>query len=180
MSRALRGCSTPSSPSPVSFLTRPYACSISLVVQASLFLASLCASCALAAPTARQVVHQAVRVLGGLARMVVLPAPSGSAANPTTYGECVMLITWLRLAIAVLAPLIYEVVTEARLWQLHQAQRRRAGLPPEQGARNALYGTVRWFAFEDSAAPPLMAAWMLFALSWNWAVFLAAPFSTVT
>jgi hypothetical protein len=152
--------------------------SISAAVQLALVLASapytpsLCAAAPLAHPGTQHITHQLYSVLNLLAGMVALPvAPPPVPQSPAT--ECATLVTWLRLGLALLAPLLYEAVSEARLWRLHQVQRRHAGLAPEPGGLlAAVYRAAWWLAWEDGGVQMGVLCWLLLALSWDWSAVL--------
>ena len=71
-------------------------------------------------------------------------------------------------------PLLAQALHEARLFQLHQLQRRRLGLAPEAGWHAAVYGAV-WQGTAGGSAPQLALICALLASGcWDLCVLLAA------
>eukprot|EP00887_Chlorella_sp_A99_P005531 scaffold1.g5531.t1 len=121
---------------------------LSAALQVALLLASarhtrgLCRAAPLALRAGRRATHELFTVQSTLAGLVTCSLPTDE--RPSAFVECAALLTFLRLAIAVVLPLAYEAASQSRLFAAHQAQRRRAGLPPERGAHAALYSAAGW------------------------------------
>ncbi|PRW57859.1 steroid-binding 3 [Chlorella sorokiniana] len=164
-------------------------CRVSLSVAVQLVLLAactaqaplLCTTAPLASPAAQRTTHQVCSILSALARMAAIPAPAAAADGSSSSGsqqaspvvECVTLLTWLRLTIAVLVPLAFEAANEARLWDSHCRSRAAAGLPPEKASRGAtlLYRMARMLAWQEGAVHAALVAWLLLALCWEWCGF---------
>ena len=157
---------------------------LSAAVQATLFLTALpytpvlCAAQPLAHPAAQRVTGHLHRGLGGLATAAAAGVPPASAATGDVLSpasQCVAVITWLRLVLGFVVPLLVAAAAEARLWEQHQAERAAAGLAPEAcGApRAAAYRAARWLAWEG-ALHSAMVLWLLLSLSWHLASLAAA------
>lgn len=153
-------------------------------MQLALFVSSvpytpvLCAAASLTHPAAQRITHLMHRGLGGVGAVAAAGVQPASAATGDALGpggQCVAVLTWLRLVVGLLVPLLYEAAAEARLWAQHQHERQAAGLPPEAcgAVRAAAYRTARWLTWEG----PLHAAmvlWLLLSLSWQLASLAAA------
>ncbi|KAL4433841.1 hypothetical protein ABPG75_000282 [Micractinium tetrahymenae] len=166
----------------------------SFAVQLALLLAAgrhtrlVCSAAAFSHPAAQRRTRQLHRLFTSLAGTAV--ASSASPAAPclrSPVDDCATIITWLRLALALLLPLLVEASTEARLWRSHQVQRRQAGLPPEHCGRLqlAVYRAARWLGVgwgsvggdgggvEDArlaggALHAALVTWLLLAAAWEW------------
>lgn len=135
------------------------------------YTASLCASAPLAAPATQRRTHQLFSLIDLLARAA---ATSGMAARRAAApeAECAAVLTWLRLGVGLALPLAYEAVTEAALWQRHEAERQQAGLPREGGAlRAAACRHAKWVDWEEGLSIAFVT-WLLLALAWQWATLL--------
>ena len=120
--------------------------------------------------------HQVYMLLSSLASMPGVAERQPASPEPSSQQECVVLILWLRVAVSVVAPLLYEALADARLWRQHERQRRRAGLPPKGGMQAALYRAVcRVSSCYDSPLTAAIICWLLLAVSWEWCATIAAP-----
>jgi len=128
--------------------------------------------------------RQLYSLLHALANLASASVPAPGAAQPRASPEaqCTTVVLWLRLTLALLAPLLYSALSEARLWQRHQRERAAAGLPPEpvSSPRAAVYRAARWLAWKegDSTAHAAGLCWLLLAAAWDWCTFLLVPAGT--
>ena len=60
----------------------------------------------------------------------------------TPAEQCRTVLAWQQLCLSLAAPALVAAAAETRLWQQHEAQRRRQGLPPEGGWQARLYGAI--------------------------------------
>lgn len=164
---------------------------LGLVLAAARHTRLICAAAPFAHPAAQRRTRQLHRLLASLSGSVI--ASSAAPAAPCTRSavhECAAVLTWLRVALALLLPLLLEAASEARLWRLHQTQRRRAGLPAERCGRlqALLYLVARWLdagwssGVGDVGGGPedarlaggglhtALVAWLLLAVAWEWCV----------
>lgn len=141
-----------------------------LLAMALPFTPGLCASAALAHPVAQQRTHSMFATIDIAAALPAMARPP-SASSPTPSAECAVLLTWLRVSMAVLLPLQHEALTEAALWRAHQAERQQAGVP--HGRAPALLVAVlrrgKWLMFwEEGGVHAALMTWLLLALAWHW------------
>lgn len=162
---------------------------LALVLAAGRHTRLVCSAAALAHPAAQRRTHRLHRLLTSLSGAVVASAAAPAAScTPCPVSECVVVITWLRLTVALLLPLLLEASAEARLWRVHQDQRRREGLPPECCSRmqTAAYLAARWLGVgwgsgrgdggsgaEDArlaggSLHVMLVACLLLAVCWEW------------
>jgi hypothetical protein len=104
-----------------------------------------------------------------------LPLPLSALVEADDDAQCTTLLTWLLVAIGLVAPLLWEAVGEAR--SLLQVQRRRsaAGLPPDRGLDAWLLSCADMIAEEGSGLAQMASAWVLAALCWDLAALMSAP-----
>lgn len=80
------------------------------------------------------------------------------------------------MAAGLLLPLLFEWLAAAHAFALHQRQRAAASLPRERGLHAWLYGVIYDLCGDGELAmgpsiPPLVLAWLLLAVSWDWCCF---------
>lgn len=124
-----------------------------------------CTTAALSSPAARQLSQQAASLLG-LRFGLLLP---GFLPHLQPEQACAILLTYTHIALGLALPALAAALMEAKLFQQHQRQRARAGLPPERGWDAALYGWV-WTLSELSWHARLAAAWLLVGILFDAAV----------
>lgn len=134
----------------------------------------VCAAGPLAEPTAQALTRRTYAALSLLSHLA--PLPMGAAnAELSAEGECAATLRFAQLALGLLAPLGVQAVCEARLWAAHARQRRRAGLPPEQGLDARLYAGVLSVSEDEVIRPYLyMLGAMLLGLCWSTVVLATA------
>ncbi len=92
----------------------------------------ICTSAPMETPPARQLTSRLARLLSQTSLLSLHPL---SMAPPAGDGaaECCAVLRFAQLVLGLLAPLALQARAEAALFQQHQRQRSRAGLPPERG-----------------------------------------------
>ena len=144
------------------------------VVAASLsHNSSICAAAPLGRPHAQHLTRQLYLLLLSATSSWVGPAPAPPQLSPEQ--QCAVLLTWLRVSIALLAPLTWQALSETRLFQHHQAQRQRAGLAPERGLHVVVYSVVASLSQGAGAAHVAVVSWLMLVLSWTLCVVMASP-----
>lgn len=96
----------------------------------------------------------------------------GAPAALEPAQECAVVFGFLQLALGLALPAAGQLVVETALFEQHQRQRQRRGLPPEAGLQAALYRVAGELA--DAAEGPAVAVWlwMLLGLLWDAALLL--------
>lgn len=132
-----------------------------------------CAAPALTSSTARRYTARLYALLA--LQAYTLPLPLSALVVPDVDAQCATLLTWLLVAIGLVAPLLWEAVGEARL--LVQVQRRRsaAGLLPDRGLDPWLLSCADVLAEEGSGLAQVASAWVLAALCWDLAALVCVP-----
>ncbi|KAL4439867.1 hypothetical protein ABPG75_002868 [Micractinium tetrahymenae] len=151
--------------------------SVGALVQLAVVAASLphnpaiCAAAPLAHPRAQQFTRQLYLLLAAVASWVG-PA-HGQGATPSPEQQCAVLLTWLRVSGALLAPLMWQLLSEARLFRRHQAQRRQAGMALERGLHAAVYSAVASLSQGRGLLHVLIVIWLCLVVSWTLSALLA-------
>ena len=100
----------------------------------------VCGAAALSHPAAQRATHRLYGLAGVLSRG--LPLPLAWFVQPSAADQCTSLMAGMQFGLGALVPLLAGAQAEARLFQHHQLQRWRAGLPLERGAQAAVYDFV--------------------------------------
>lgn len=129
--------------------------------------AGMCQALAAAHPATDGAVHATHGLLSALALPVPVPLVPLSRPRIDPAAECGTMLAWLQLGCGVLAPLLWQAASEARLCARHQQQRRRAGLPLDASPQAAFYGWVWEASGEGSRGRYAVAAWLLLAVTWH-------------
>ncbi|KAL4439925.1 hypothetical protein ABPG75_002926 [Micractinium tetrahymenae] len=152
--------------------------SVSIIVQLAVIAASLshnpsiCAAAPLAHPQAQHLTRQVYLLVSSITSLVG-PAPGPTPSSPEQ--QCAVLLTWLRIGIALLAPLTWQALLEARLFCQHEAQRQQAGLPPERGLHAVVYSALATLSQAGGPAHAAIVCWLLLLLSWTLSTVIALP-----
>jgi hypothetical protein len=131
----------------------------------------VCSATALSHPA----VHAALRRVfhGAQVAACLTPLPvSATLPDPPAEDQCTALVTFFQLGIGLLLPVLWQVLTEARLFQQHQRERRAAGLPPERGLEPAVLDFAWKLTMEGMALQATLCAWMLLSACWDQVSFL--------
>ncbi len=160
-----------------------------LVLAAGRHTRLICTAAPFTNPAAQRRTRQLHCLLTSLTGTALAPLPRlADRRMHSAARECANVVTWLRLAVALLLPLLLEAWTEARLWRMHQAQRRRAGLTPERCGRlkAAVYLAAGWLDVgwnsrgggrgalgEDArlsggTLQTTFVIWLLLTAAWEW------------
>lgn len=167
-------CSTPS---------HPHSCSLSFLAQLVLVVTLLpatragCRGPALAHPAAQRSTHALYGWLSWVG--TPLPLPLAPFSQPEAIAECTTIMTFAQIAGGLLLPMLVEALAAAAAFQQHQQQRAAAGLPAERGMHACFYASVWDVCGEGElhmgpAISPLLLAWLLLAVTWDWCSFFLA------
>lgn len=126
----------------------------------------LCASLAAAHPATVGAVSGLHRLFSELSLMEPL-STADLDEHSAAAARCCAVLVWLQLGCGVLASLLWQAASEARLFARHQEQRRRAGQPEEAGKGAALYEWVWDASGQGSRGRYAVAAWLLLAVTWQ-------------
>lgn len=125
---------------------------------------------ALAARRAQQALHHALSLLS-----FVLPMPVAPWVRPDDQARCAALLAFFQVAFGALLPLLYTAFGEARLFLLHQQDRRAAGLPPERGLHASAYAWLWCVTLGGSSAFTAALVCVLLGVAWDYTAFFSVP-----
>lgn len=150
-----------------------------LVVTATRFDRHICTAASLCHPAAHRGIHRIYRAAASTACLTPLPL-SVALAEPGAAVECTTLLAWVQLCLGLLAPLLWQAVTEARAFQEHKQERRQAGLPPKDtgalaAAEAAVYDFVHAIALEYNVITLTVIYWMLASVCFDFCAVFAVP-----
>ena len=103
-----------------------------------------------------------------------VPLPVSPTAAPGTASKCRTLFAFAQLGLGLLAPLLADCLTTARLFAAHQAQRRAVRLPAEGGVCACVLAATWRLSLEGFWLPCLLLSWILFSMLWHWTALFAA------
>lgn len=129
-----------------------------------------------AAPLSHPAVHAALRRVYRSAQLVACLTPlpvSASLPDPPPEDQCTSLLHFFQLGLGLLLPVLWQTLSEARLFPQHQRERRAAGLPPERGLEAAVYSFVWKLTMDGMALQAALFAWMLLSTCWDQVSLLA-------
>lgn len=129
----------------------------------------ICGTAPLAEPATRTLLHCAY-AWGAALHFTLVPGPP-DALQPQQ--ECTVVLSFAQLSLGLALPAVAQLVAETALFQQHQRQRRRRGLPPEGGPQAALYHWAAELAAVDGPAV-VVCLWMLLGVLWDVALALVA------
>ena len=132
----------------------------------------ICGAAPLAHPTAQRLTHHTYEWLSILAYL--LPQPLSVVVQHGALGECATVIRFFQFGLGLLAPQLAAGLSEARLFQRHQQQRRQAGLPPERGVHAAVYDFLWWLMLGGSGVHTSLVSLALLAACWDWCAFFTS------
>ena len=123
-------------------------------------------------PSTKAGTHSIYQLISMLCRPVLLPI--SPIVQPDAAAECMTVISWLQLTCGLVLPLLLELGVAARLFQVHQQQRRQAGVPAQRGCHVAVYDLAWALRWEDHAMPWGLLLWLVLAMSFDWCAFVCA------
>ncbi|KAI7844058.1 hypothetical protein COHA_002202 [Chlorella ohadii] len=131
----------------------------------------VCGASSLSCPAVHAAVRRVYRGMQVAACLTPLPVWA-ALPDPSPEDQCTALVAFFQLAIGLLLPVLWQVLTEARFFQLHQRERRAAGLSPERGPEAAVYHFVWQATMEGMGLQATMLAWILLSTCWDQLSFL--------
>lgn len=102
----------------------------------------LCSVALGAMAAVRRAVERASQLLSLLSLVAWLPPRPLPPHGACSAAECAAVLLFIQLTLGFALPVLVAAVSESRAWELHQAQRRAAGLPAEGGRQATLYAAI--------------------------------------
>lgn len=126
----------------------------------------VCSASSLSHPAVHGAVRRVYRGVQMAACLTPLPL-AASLPDPAPEDQCTALVAFFQLSIGLLLPVLHQVLGDARLFQLHQRERRAAGLPPERGKEAAVLSFVWKMTMEGMGLQAALFAWILLSVCWD-------------
>ena len=104
----------------------------------------------------------------------LLPQPLSVVVQHGAAGKCAVVTRFCQLGLGLLAPQLVAGLSEARLFQHHQQQRRQAGLPPEGGMHAAAYDSLWLLMLGGSGVHACLIFLPLLAACRDWCAFFTS------
>lgn len=146
---------------------------LALTLHCSTYNARTCATRAvgLGTPSGRHLMSRTYQLLSVARHITSPPVPHAPILPPED--QCAVLLTFAQLTIALALPALAQAWLESRLFQLHQTQRQRAGLPAETGVQATLYAALS--SLREALDGPLLvlALWVSLGLLFDLALLVA-------
>ena len=131
----------------------------------------MCGAASLSSAAAAAAVHRVFAACQVAACLTPLPL-AGALRDPPREDQCTAAVSFFLLGLGLLLPLLWQALSEARLFQQHQRERAAEGLPPEGGAEAAVYGFWWNLTFEGMGLQVLLVCWILLSALWDQTSYL--------
>ncbi|PRW45353.1 hypothetical protein C2E21_6101 [Chlorella sorokiniana] len=134
---------------------------------------TVCAAACLSTPAAQQRTSAAFRLLGALRYDMVRPLGSEAQPKLSAQSECIVVLTYLELTLGCLLPALIQAAAETRLYVVHCAERRRAGLPRECGWQARVHDELAELAQELSWPQIAVLLWVVLGIAFDLSLLAA-------